>query len=172
MDDSRVEPYDNVTETNENFDCVLFPEKEEKIELKQGITIKGSSEEYIEALKAWKDILENNDSRDRAFIDIRFKCGSFKKEKDGTKCTVSITKKNKVAKCILTIFKSGTILVIRTRPSDIIAVLDFSSEVLIPILKGMIAGQMGPKALEYLVADKVQSDSCVHVEKLFTARMN
>ena len=40
MDGAKVTLHDNVTESNENFDCVLFPEKEKKIEEKVFIAIR------------------------------------------------------------------------------------------------------------------------------------
>ena len=42
---------DTVTEANEHFDVILYPEKEENIEYKQGLTIKGSSDEFKDAFR-------------------------------------------------------------------------------------------------------------------------
>ena len=42
---------DSVTEANEYFDCVLYPEQEEKIQKKQGLTIIGSSDGFNDALE-------------------------------------------------------------------------------------------------------------------------
>ena len=102
---------DTVTEANEHFDVILYPEKEENIEYKQGLTIKGSSDEFKDALRVWMSILENKDSNDRVFLDTKFKLSSFKPEKGGTRCNVTITKMNKSMNCILNIFKSGTVVI-------------------------------------------------------------
>ena len=61
---------DNVTELNEHFDCILYPEKEETISLKQGLTIKGSSNDYLEAVQAWRKILEAKDDGEKTFADL------------------------------------------------------------------------------------------------------
>ena len=42
---------DTVTEANEHFDVIIYPEKEENNEYKQGLTIKGSSDELKDALR-------------------------------------------------------------------------------------------------------------------------
>ena len=73
---------DTVTEANERFDVILYPEKEKNIKYKQGLTIKGSSDEFKDALRVWMSILENKDSNDRVFLDTKFKLSSFKPEKD------------------------------------------------------------------------------------------
>ena len=133
---------DTVPEANEHFDVILYPEKEENIEYKQGLTIKGSSDEFKDALRVWMSILENTDSNDRVFLDTKFKLSSFKPEKDGTRCNVTITKMDKSMNCILNIFKSGTVLISRKKPSYITSVLEYFSGVFIPIIKAFISEQM------------------------------
>ena len=108
---------DTVTEANEHFDVILYPEKEENIEYKQGLTIKGSSDEFKDALRVWMSILENKDFNERVFLDTKFKLSSFKPEKDGTRCNVTITKMDKSMNCILNLFKSGTVLISRKKTS-------------------------------------------------------
>ena len=142
---------DTVTEANEHFDVILYPEKEENIEYKQGLTIKGSSDEFKDALRVWMSILENKDSNDRVFLDTKFKLSSFKPEKYGTRCNVTITKMDKSMICILSIFKSGTVLILEKKPSDITAVLEFSLGVFIPIIKAFLSGQMDITTFEALV---------------------
>ena len=83
---------DTVTEANEHFDVILYPEKEENIEYKQGLTIKGSSDEFKDALRVWMSILANKDSINKVFLDTKFKLSSFKPEKDGTRCNFTIKK--------------------------------------------------------------------------------
>ena len=68
---------DTVTEANEHFDVILYPEKEENIEYKQGLTIKGNSDEFKDALRVWMSILENKDSNDRVFLVIMASTDSY-----------------------------------------------------------------------------------------------
>ena len=47
------------TESNEWFDCHEYPEKEDPIN-KQGITIKGSRDRYLEIVDKWRMELSAN----------------------------------------------------------------------------------------------------------------
>ena len=127
---------DNVTELNEHFDCILYPEKEEDISQKQGLTIKGSSDDFVGAIQVWRRILETKDDGEKTFENLIFKLSNFKVEKDCVKCIVSSRDKSStMTKCTLSIFKSGTIMISRVRNQEVNAVIKFASGVFISALK-------------------------------------
>ena len=43
-----------VTETNEWYDVVVYPQKEEDVANKQGLAMKGSRDEYGKMIECWK----------------------------------------------------------------------------------------------------------------------
>ena len=51
----------DLDETNEFFDLISYPEKVENIADKQGITIKGTDQEFFEAGKGLKSLLEKKE---------------------------------------------------------------------------------------------------------------
>ena len=81
---------DLINESNEFFDCSVYPEKVENKSDRQGITIKGSAEEYLKATEIWRETLLKKDDLTRQLGDLKFKFNGFKKEKDGMKAIAYI----------------------------------------------------------------------------------
>ena len=82
----------------------------------------------------WRDLLKSKDSSVRKHDGVLWKFLNVKKEKDGIKGTVSMGECFD-SKCVLTVFKSGTILLARSKGSPFEVVKEFASRVLIPITK-------------------------------------
>ena len=73
---------DTLAESNEFFDCNVYPEKGENILEKQGFTIKGTLEEYTKATDIWRNYLVRKDGRIMKLQDWKFKMTNIKKEKE------------------------------------------------------------------------------------------
>ena len=82
--------YTDIEENNEYFDVTSYPEKADKALDKQGITIKGSDQEFLDASKALRALLEAKDGRSMKVMNLESKMTGFKKEKDGMKCTANL----------------------------------------------------------------------------------
>ena len=104
-----------IDESNEYFDLVSYPAKVENVSDKQGITIKGTAQEYLDAAKALRCLLAEKDGRLRMIGTAKMKLTGFKKEKDGNKCIANLEKQESWSNCQLSVFHSGTILLSRVK---------------------------------------------------------
>lgn len=62
-----------------------------------------------------KKVLDDKYGRTMNVTSVRSKFSSFIKEKDGTKCTISMEKEGTWEKCQLSIFNLGTIMLSRLK---------------------------------------------------------
>ena len=129
-----------IDESNEYFDLVSYPAKTENLSEKQGVTIKGTTQEFLDAAKALRCLLADKDGRLRMIETAKMKLTGFKKEKDGNKCIVNLENQESWRVCQLSVFHSGTILLSRVKNNDFEAVMEIASSVIVPILKKLIDG--------------------------------
>ena len=62
--------YTDIEEHYEYFDVISYPEKAEKATDKQGITIKGSDQEFLDASKSLRALLEAKDGRSMKVMNL------------------------------------------------------------------------------------------------------
>ena len=135
-----------IAEVNEHFDIVVYPEKEDKLLDKQGITVKGCSEQFRQTVELWRRMLVSKETRERKFKGASFKILKVSQEKGGSKAIVSVTE----GKCAMTVFNTGTILLARVKGSEFEAVREFATESFIPITKAIIEETVSSAELDKL----------------------
>ena len=98
--------------------------------------MKGTRDSYIRMVEQWRKTLESRDDRERSFNDITWRILEIKEEKDGIKGTIMIGG----SKCCITIFKSGTITLARSKSNPFEVVKNFAANILIPASLAIIQG--------------------------------
>ena len=51
--------FDEITESTDHYDIVFYPEKAEQLQDKQGVTIKGKTEELARAVTCWQTTMRS-----------------------------------------------------------------------------------------------------------------
>ena len=125
-------------ESNEYYDCVLYPEEAEE---KQGITIKGTVDEFRLPVERMRQALGRKDARERTYGKLTFKLMAPILERNSKKSVVCIKGLGQWAKCAITIFRSSTISIARVKLHTIEVVIDFTTNIVIPMLKTLIEEQ-------------------------------
>ena len=116
-----------INEVNEWFEATTYPEKDDDPANKQGITLKGTRDDYLRMVESWRKLLESRDETERSLNGVVWKLTTVKSEKDGIKGTIIIGGANK---CCLTIFKSGTIMLARAKANPFETVHQFDDDAL------------------------------------------
>ena len=112
----------------------------------------------------WRKLLESKDGREKTFNGKNWKILHVKAEKDSIKGTINIGAKG-AHKCIITVFKSGTMLLATAKSFSFDVVLDFASNILIPISRNIIKG----KETEESIGIQAVEIRCKHCGKLFVS---
>lgn len=111
--------------------------------------MKGMSQEFIDSSNALKQLLDDKDGRAISVKSLRIKFSCFKKEKDGTKCTMILEDRGNCEKCQLVISKSESIMLSRQKNYDFYVTYVADSVVIILILKQLIQGNNLQSILQY-----------------------
>ena len=61
LEEQTKEKMEILTESNKWFDCRTYPEKEQDLNNMQGITVKGSRDEYLKMVQMWKEELKKKE---------------------------------------------------------------------------------------------------------------
>ena len=156
----------HIQEANEHFDVCFFPEKEKNIENKQGITLKGNTDEYNDAFDGLKDIIWIKDGAEKVFNNKNFKFSNFKVEKDCLKAMVNLKLDNgEVGRTMLSMFNSRTMMLSRQKKSDIKYAMSFAKDVLVPLTKGLICGNVKINDLDKIKENLTTVKNCAGREK-------
>ena len=113
-----------------------------------------------------RQALGRKDARERTYGKVTFKIMAPLFDRNSTKSVVCIKGLGQWAKCCLTIFRSSTISIARVKLHTIEVVIDFTTNIVIPMLKTLIEeqereeGEMAEVQIGTIVsADNVERDS-------------
>ena len=160
-----MNPCNEINESTDFFDILFYPEKADQLHEKQGVTIKGKTEELGQAVACWQTAMRSEAPEGRSYNGHHFRFTAVKNENNGVRAIIHASG----GKAQLQVFKN-TIHLTKIKGGTSEHILQLAKDLLIPLTKAVAAAALSDQQEQLLGLSTTGEAKCMQCGKGFPSR--